>query len=164
MLLSCYIVAYLATLFAKPSPDKYDFKHLPEGLSCRVMAVSKFAITVVCIRNANGHKTNEVLTFPFHYRLACGSFNQLQDFEGRCYGRDDLLAGDRIELFHKVVENNIDFCIALCIKERPGGVIPPSRRYRVDDFQPYHELKNAHLAERYDKIPLPRHLGVYASP
>ena len=42
--------------------------------------------------------------------------------------------------------------------------MPPSRRYRIGDFQPHHERANAGLAERRDKIPLPRHLGVRANP
>ncbi len=156
---------YLAALFANPVPDKWDFQHfLPEERqSCRVLAVTPSAIMVSSLKNENGIKINQIVTFPFHHRLACGSFNQLNVFDSFCYTRDDVRAGDRIDLQHRVFRNNIDYCIDFRIRERPGGAVPPTRRYRTGDFKPHHECMNAILAERYDKIPLPRHLGVFAS-
>ena len=164
MLWACYAAAYLGSVSTAPAPNKWDFKSIPTDLSCRVLAVSKSAIAVASLEDAiNGYKLNQVLTFPFHYRLAYGSFNQLEVFDRRCYTRDDLRAGDRIDLYHMVVKNKITYCISICIRERPGGAVPPSRRYRVGDFQPHHECANAYAAERNDKTPLPRHLVVRAN-
>ncbi len=162
MSFACCAAAYLATLFATPAPDKWDFKHfLPEEyLSGRVLAVTESAIMVSSSQNGDGFKINRVVTLPFHHRLASGSFNRLAIFEGYCYTRDDVRAGDLIDIHHRVFQNKIDYCVEFRIRERPGGAVPPSRRYRIGDFQPHHERANAGLAERRDKIPVPRHLGV----
>ena len=159
MLFSCYVAAYLAQHVGMPAPDKWDFRYHGDSISCRVLAVSKTAITVSCRVNDNGYKKNQVVTFPFHHRLACGSFNQLESFDRCCYARDDLLVGDRVDLDLMVLEQNIKYCITLSIRERPGGLVPPTRKYRVGDFQPHHEYVNAYAAERNDKIPIPRHLS-----
>lgn len=162
MSLAYCVVVCLANLLATPALDIWDFKHfLPEEyLACRVLAVSKSAIMVSSSQNGDGFKINQVVTFPFHHRLASGSFNRLAIFEAYCYTRDDVRAGDRIDIHHRVFQNNTDYCVEFRIRERPGGPVPPSRRYRIGDFQPHHERANAFAAERNDKIPLPRHLGI----
>ena len=164
MFFACCAAAYLATLFVLPALDKWDFNWFlsEERLACQVLAVTKSAIMVSSSQEGDGFKINQIVTFPFHNRLACGSFNHLA-FEGFCHTRDDVRAGDRIDMRHRVFQNEIDYCVEFRIRERPGGTVPPSRRYRVGDFKAHHELMNAYWAERDDKTPMPRHLGVFAS-
>jgi len=164
MSFACCAAAYLAILFASPALGKSDFKFfLPEEyLSCRVLAVTPSAIMVSSSQNGDGFKINQVVILPFHHRLASGSFNQLAIFEGYCYTKHDVRAGDRIDIHHRVFQDKIDYCVEFRIRERPGGEIPPTRKYRVGDFQPEHERFNAILAQRHDKAPIPRHLSTMA--
>ena len=164
MSLSTIVGSCLAALFAMPAPDKWDFKHLQAPVSCRILAVTKTSIMVACLSNGSGYKNNQVVIFPFHFRLACGSFNQLELFERCCYTRDDLLVGDRIDLNLMSDDQKIVYCVSVSIRGRQDGILPPTRRYRFGDFRLYHERANAYAAERNDKIPVPRHLDAKALP
>jgi len=157
---------YLAVLCATPAEGKWDFKAAGNGfdkIGGRILAVTKNAVTVSITEDFNNKKTNEVLTYPFHTRLASGSFNLLQS-DSYSYRRDDLKAGDYVALRILTLDNKIEYCVSLSIVERPGGKIPPTIRNTPGDWQPYHEWRNAHRSFENDKIALPPHLTLRARP
>ena len=74
---------------------------------CKVLAISKTAVTVTVTNNFNNKKVNSVLTFPFHVRLASGSYNLLEG-DSYSYKRDDLKAGDDISLRYIKLDGKIE--------------------------------------------------------
>ncbi len=62
------------------------------------------------------------------------------------------------------LDGKIEFCVSICIRQRPDGKPPPTRRYRIGDWQPNHEQVDAFYALERDATPLPRHLSLEAKP
>ena len=146
---------YLAVLFATPTVDKWDFK--PHGKTinrdgARVLAITKAAITVVQFDDKS-----KIATYPLHLRLAHGSFNML-DTEIYCYSREDVKLGDVICMRILKGENKVEYCLSISIWERPEGKVPPTRRYMIGDWHPWHEQAEAFRKFEKDGTPIPYHL------
>ncbi len=153
---------YLAVHAAAPREGEWDFEPAGAGVDKvvgRILAVTETSVMI----GKTGAKKNEVVTYPFHHRLRGGSYNQLEG-EGLSYKRDDLKVGDIVLLRILKLDQKIDFCVSISIRQRPGGKLPPSAKYRLGDWRPYHEKMNALDALDFSQIPLPRHLTLEAKP
>ena len=122
-------------------------------ISVRVLAVTETAIT--CAR-LEGKSKSEVLTYPFHDRLASGSFNQDAP-DAFAYRAKDLEVGDTVVLQILARENKVDFCVSLSLRKRPGGQLPPSQK--PDAKKPYHAQRNAYAEFEKNGTPVPAHLS-----
>ncbi len=148
---------YLATVFATSAEGKWDFRPAKFGDDSVVPRV--LAVTPTSVMIAKTEAKNEVVVYPFHFRLACGSYNLLELADADRYGRSDLKVGDLACLRILKLDPNVEYCVSINIRQRPDGKVPPSRNYRLGDWQPYHEKVEAIRAFNNDKIPLPLHLG-----
>ena len=149
-------VYVLSILDSIPIEGKMDFAPNMQNangfFACRVLAVTKFAVTVT-----KHERKNEVVTYPFHKRLASGSYNLLGS-DPYCYRRDDLKVGDLICLRFLKLESDIEFCVSVSIHDRPGGKVPPTQKWTPDEWHPYHESIMAFRDLKLYKTPVPLHL------
>ena len=143
----------LAHWFATPVEGNWDFAPARGSTQAvgRVVAVTENSITIT-----HTVKKLPVTVYPFHNRLAMGSFNLLEP-DGNAYCRNDAKLGDLVVL--RILKiGKIDYCISFGICERPDGKVPPCRRYWVGQYQPYHQVCEAARACNERQVPLPYHL------
>lgn len=101
-----------------------------ELLDGTVVAVSADVIEV----RPKGKK--ETVKFPPHALLATGAVCHWEH-DSTCYLLDDVQKGDVVVVAYGTVDKvKGPECFYLCIRERPGGVVPPSRK--PSDTRPYH--------------------------
>ncbi len=147
------------TLLALTAEGKWDFTSSRvadfKWVGCRVLAVTKESVMVTT--------HNKVETYPFHHRLASGWFNLLGP-DGFSYCRDDLKAGDQICLNVLQAKSQPDYCVSFGIRERPGGKVPPTRRYKPGDWKPTHEVIEAFREYEKNGVPVPPHLDFGSKP
>ena len=93
-------------------------------------------------------------TFPLHDLLAAGKVHKLVR-ACNSYGIADVKVGDMVEL-DTILENKQTYCVAICIYERPGGLIPAGQVVALK--KTYHEVANARIAFRDKGTPIPEHL------
>ena len=93
-------------------------------------------------------------TFPLHDFLAAGKVHK-QVRACNSYRLTDIKVGDSVEL-DTIVENKQTYCVAICIYERPGGLIPAGQV--VAQKKTYHEVANARIAFRDKGTPIPEYL------
>lgn len=155
MLIPHFAAYMLAIYFATPSKGIWDFHWTlrTDHMIGRALIVGKTEITVVPTEQKLGPTT-----FPFHFRLAMGSYNLLAG-PGGSYTRDDVQVGDIVSLRRMKMRDKIEYCIDISISRRPGGKIPPDRTCHDWTWQPYHEVVEASHAYNDDKVPFPRHLA-----
>ena len=138
----------------KVADKKIDFDWSTGTLiSGRVLAVSDSAITIA---RAEGKKVNEVLVYPFHFRLATGSYNR-EASDAFAYRAKDIKVGDLVVAQILQNENKTDFCVSLSLRKRLGGEITPSQK--PDSKKPYHAQKNAYAEFENNGTPVPPHLS-----
>ncbi len=98
---------------------------------------------------------NVPVKLPFHTVLQNGNVHDFS-FDGRAYRKSDLRVGDNV-CIEIVKDNGNDFCAELTIRKRPGGLVPPSVRFRESTnwrWPPYHIQMNIYnLIE--DGVPIP---------
>ena len=121
----------------------------------KVLAVTKTSILII------PEEKKPPTSYPFHDRLASGTFQKGQVGESRTYRVCDVEVGD-IVVLGTFTENKQIFCVDLGIFERPGGLIPPSQV--VTKERPWYQWMNAQIAFRYLGIPIPEHLKPRALP
>lgn len=152
----------LALLLALPVEGKWDFEggnfESNRYIGCRILAVTDMAVMV-----ANHDKNGKVEIYPFHHRLAQGWYNLL-DSDPYCYSRADLKSGDRASMRISTKKGEPEACISFSITERQEGAVPPTRRYKLGDWHPYHERIVAVNNFERDGTPFPYHLGFDARP
>ena len=150
----------LALLLALPVEGKWDFRRENEEkhkyIGCHILAVSDLAVMVT-----NHDNNNKVETYPFHHRLAQGWYNLL-DSDAFSYSRADLKGGDRACLRILMKKGEIEACVSFSISARQEGAVPPTRRYKLGDWLPYHERRAAIVQFELDGTPFPYHLGFEA--
>ena len=133
-----------------PTKRKVDFDAPELNLaSGRVLAITKNSIMIDVERQQG------VKTFPFHDRLASGTFQKGIVGESSTYLPTDVQAGDIVSL-GVITENKQVFCVDISIGERPDGLIPASQV--VDKERPWYQWMNAQIALRDKGIPIPEHL------
>lgn len=146
-------VILLVAAGAGAADKKIDFDWASGSFSTgRVLAVSETGITIA---RSEG-KTNEVLTYPFHDRLAEGSYNRGAS-DAFAYRAKDLEAGDLVVLQILKLESKTDFCVSMSLRSRPDGPIPASQK--PDAKAPYHARRNAYAEFAKNGTPVPPHLS-----
>lgn len=129
-----------------------------DALRCRWKTGIAVVATNVSITIITEQK--QQITYPFHLRLANGQVNR-KATDGEAYLPNDIQIGDTVHLTLFPVEE-IDYCVALGIRWRPGGKIPPSRKPK--DWKPAHEVAQAFQENAKFKTPLPRYLQSMTHP
>jgi len=149
-------------LLALTAEGKWDFTGSRvadfKWVGCRVLAVTKESVMVT-----NHDNRNKIEIYPFHHRLASGWFNLLGS-DPFSYCRDDLEVGDRVCLTVLKAKGQPDYCVSFGITERPGGKVPPTRRYKPGDWQPTHEVIEAFREFEKNGVPVPPHLDFGSKP
>ena len=146
-------LSYAADKPQEPPKRKIDFDASElKFASGRVLAVTK---TSIMIKVENSGTPSGVKTFPFHDRLASGTFQKGIVGESSTYLPTDVQAGDIVSL-GVITENKQVFCVDISIGERPDGLIPASQV--VDKERPWYQWMNAQIALRDKGIPIPEHL------
>jgi len=103
---------------------------LDERIRGTVVEVSADAIEV----RPKGKK--ETVKFPPHVLLATGAVCHWET-DSTCYLLDDVQKGDFVLVSYGTVDKEKGpECFYVSIQERPGGVVPPSRK--PSDTKPYH--------------------------
>lgn len=126
---------------AGPKPPWRDPKLLvderKEAVNGTVVAVSADEIEIRPV----GKK--ETVKYPPHALLASGGVCHYMG-DQNSYLLDDIQKGDIVNaLVGTVDKEKGDECFCLSIRERPGGVIPPSRK--PEDEKPYHKQRQREL-------------------
>ncbi len=119
--------------------------------SGKVLAVTKTSILIVPELEDRKPPTS----FPFHDRLASGTFQKGRIGETSTYRVCDVEVGDLVSL-GTFTENKQVYCVDIGIFERPGGLIPPSQV--VLKQRPWYQCQNAQIAKRDKGTPIPEHL------
>ena len=130
--------------------EQYDRKSYPrttvEGI---VLGVSRKNIEIQALE-----KKPVAATYPTHRRLSQGLCSYRAS-DPIAYTVHDLKPGDRVTLY-LCEEGKREYCFALSINRRPGGLIPQSRHPEI--FHPYADESNALNAFKDSGTIIPKYL------
>ncbi len=113
-----------------------------------VLAVTKHSI-LISIEKAAPQ------LFPLHDFLAAGKVHK-QVRAANSYLAADVRAGDIVSL-ETIEENKQTYCVSIQICERPGALVPAGQI--VELKKSYHDVRNARIAFRDKRTPIPEHLN-----
>ena len=113
-------------------------------LSGQVKAITEDGVTIAAPRQ-------KTVIYWFHDRLRDRTL-QKKATPAFSYLKTDIKVGDIVEL-GLIPANYTVACADLCIRERPGGLVPAPQI--VHNNCPYHEQRNAEIAFRDKGTPIP---------
>ena len=128
---------------------RFDMGMSREGAYGIVQSVSRVRIEIATIDTVW-----EVKSYPTHRRLSQGLYSYVAS-DGLAYAIRDVRAGDTVSLY-LCKEEKTEYCFALSIDRRPGGLVPESRKPRL--FASYAEIVNARHIFEEKATPIPRYL------
>lgn len=154
------MILFLATVGAAMMFINPNAKQIPPRLQDRTAAGHVVAISKTSITIADCIKPTLITTLPFDDALAKGKVDEsAHDYNG--YRVRDVEIGDVVNMTI-VLYRKVAFCETIWICERPGGLVPESQK--PYGLHPYHENRNAMIANRDHGVPIPSHLEVKLVP
>ncbi len=130
--------------------ERFDKKMFPSKSVCGIVqSASRYRIVIQVADEPGGLKD-----FPTHRRLSQGMYSYRAN-DPIAYTVSDVRPGDLATLYI-CREHEAEYCFAISIDKRPGGLIPNS--HNPKPFAPYAERQNASNLFADTGSPIPRHL------
>lgn len=140
-----------------PSAPPPREKHLrPTVYVGEVMAVTNRSITIRGKDQCDKDGRDIIRTFQAGPHLAKGEQDPREDSNSD-YRLSDVKVGDKVITKLRAVGDN-DVCLAVSIRRRPGGLVPPAPFEKADVPHKYHIDANAYQAHEERGVPLPLRL------
>lgn|SRR6185437_10435931 len=144
------------TISTAPMPRRVERDRLGTYVGI-VVAIDTKSIT---IRGSEGGGDKDpVITtqFPLGKHLIEGERDP-RELDSCCYRLSDVRIGDKVLIkLHDI--HNVDVCVTISIRRRPGGVVPPAPWDKRFENRPmHHEFMNAYQQLEENGIPLPPEL------